>query len=62
MTPSSPFHAYREALLFLATAGVVVPIFHRLRLSPVLGFLTAGVALGPFGLGRFGDRVDFLRF
>ena len=62
MTPSSPFHAYREALLFLATAGVVVPIFHRLRLSPVLGFLTAGVVLGPFGLGRFGDRVDFLRF
>ena len=62
MTPSSPFHAYREALLFLATAGVVVPIFHRLRLSPVLGFLTAGVALGPFGLGRFGDRVEFLSY
>jgi K+:H+ antiporter len=62
MTPASPFHAYREALLFLATAGVVVPIFHRLRLSPVLGFLTAGVALGPFGLGRFGDKVEFLSY
>jgi monovalent cation:H+ antiporter-2, CPA2 family len=62
MTPSSPFFAYREGLLFLATAGVVVPLFHRLRLSPVLGFLTAGVALGPFGLGRFGDKVDFLRY
>ena len=61
MTPSSPFHAYREALLFLATAGVIVPLFHRLRLSPVLGFLTAGVALGPYGLGRFGDQVEFLR-
>ena len=38
--------------MFLATAGIVVPIFHRLRLSPVLGFLFAGMALGPFGLGR----------
>jgi CPA2 family monovalent cation:H+ antiporter-2 len=50
---STPLASYREALLFLTTAGVVVPLFHRLRVSPVLGFLLAGVALGPFGLGRF---------
>ncbi|ARN79754.1 cation:proton antiporter [Methylocystis bryophila] len=62
MTPPSPLESYREALLFLATAGVVVPLFHRLRLSPVLGFLAAGVALGPFGLGRFGDHVEFLNY
>ncbi len=43
---------YKEALLFLVTAGVVAPLFFRLRLSPVLGFLLAGVALGPYGLGR----------
>ncbi|MGJ0509567.1 MAG: cation:proton antiporter domain-containing protein [Methylocystis sp.] len=49
-----PLHleSYREALVFLATAGVVVPLFHRLRVSPVLGFLIAGAALGPHGLGR----------
>lgn len=47
------FESYREALVFLATAGVVVPLFHRLRISPVLGFLLAGAALGPHGLGRF---------
>ncbi len=47
------FESYREALVFLATAGVVVPLFHRLRVSPVLGFLLAGAALGPHGLGRF---------
>ncbi len=46
------FESYREALVFLATAGVVVPLFHRLRISPVLGFLVAGAALGPHGLGR----------
>lgn len=41
----------REALLILGTAGVVVPLMHRWRLSPILGYLAAGVALGPHGLG-----------
>jgi CPA2 family monovalent cation:H+ antiporter-2 len=44
--------AYKELLVFLVTAGIVVPVFRRLRLSPVIGFIAAGVALGPFGLGR----------
>jgi CPA2 family monovalent cation:H+ antiporter-2 len=43
---------YKNLVLFLATAGVVAPAFKRLRISPVLGFLGAGVALGPYGLGR----------
>ncbi|MBN9081273.1 MAG: potassium transporter TrkA [Rhizobiales bacterium 62-17] len=43
---------YREILLFLVTAGVVVPLFRRLRISPVLGFICAGLLLGPYGLGR----------
>src|SRR5215203_5172678 len=50
-TPIAP-DSYKEIILFLATAGVVVPLFHRLRVSPVLGFLGAGALLGPFGLGR----------
>ena len=39
---SGTFHleTYREALVFLATAGVVVPLFHRIKISPVLGFLS----------------------
>jgi CPA2 family monovalent cation:H+ antiporter-2 len=28
----------------------VIPLFHRLRLGPVLGFMVVGVAVGPFGL------------
>lgn len=44
--------SYKEALVFLGTAGLVVPVFHRLRISPVIGFLAAGVALGPYGLHR----------
>jgi len=50
MSGFAPEH-YREALVFFATAGVVVPLFRRLRISPVLGFLAAGVLLGPGGLG-----------
>jgi monovalent cation:H+ antiporter-2, CPA2 family len=51
---------YKEALLFLATAGVVAPLFFRLRVSPVLGFLLAGVALGPYGFGRLAARARWL--
>jgi CPA2 family monovalent cation:H+ antiporter-2 len=52
--------AYKELMLFLATAGIVVPLFHRLRLSPVLGFLGAGALLGPYGLGRLVPGVPWL--
>jgi len=52
MTTAIDLHAYQEPILFLATAGVVVPLFHRLKVSPVLGFLAAGALLGPYGLGR----------
>ncbi len=48
--------SYKEAILFLVTAGIVVPLFHRLRISPVLGFIGAGALLGPFGLGRLADQ------
>ncbi|HJQ56959.1 MAG TPA: cation:proton antiporter [Vineibacter sp.] len=53
---------YKDALLFLATAGLVVPLFHRLRISPVLGFLAAGVALGPHALGRLAGDLPWLRY
>jgi len=43
---------YKDLVVFLAAAGVVVPLFNRLKISPILGFLAAGVLLGPQGLGR----------
>jgi K+:H+ antiporter len=57
MTPGPEY--YKELLLFLATAGVIVPLFGRLRLSPVF-FLAAGVVLGPFGLGALAKDVTWL--
>jgi CPA2 family monovalent cation:H+ antiporter-2 len=51
---------YKDLVVFLAAAGVVVPLFNRLKISPVLGFLAAGVCLGPDGLARFADTVPWL--
>jgi CPA2 family monovalent cation:H+ antiporter-2 len=43
---------YREFLVILAVAGVVVPFLLRLGISTVLGFLLVGIILGPDVLGR----------
>jgi CPA2 family monovalent cation:H+ antiporter-2 len=52
--------AYKDVVLFLATAGVVVPLFRRWRLSPILGFMVAGVLLGPYGLGALAREAQWL--
>jgi glutathione-regulated potassium-efflux system protein KefB len=39
----------------LGAAVVAVPIFKRLGLGSVLGYLAAGLVIGPFGLGLFSD-------
>lgn len=46
----------KDALVFLFAAGVLVPLFRLARLPSVLGFIIAGVALGPSGLGALADR------
>lgn len=51
---------YRDLVVFLTAAGVLVPLFNRIRISPVLGFLAAGVLLGPDGLGRFAHQGGWL--
>lgn len=56
MAAESAIAGYREALIFLGTAGVVVPLARRLKITPVIGFLLAGVLLGPYCLGRFADQ------
>lgn len=50
---------FKDVILFLATAGVVVPLFRRWRISPILGFLGAGVLLGPAGLGALGAHAPW---
>ena len=47
----------KPALIILAAAAVVIPLFHRMRVSPVIGFLLVGMMVGPFGLARLADRL-----
>ncbi len=52
--PDAHSHALpfvQETLLFLGAAVLAILVLHRLRVSPVLGYLAAGVALGPSGFG-----------
>jgi glutathione-regulated potassium-efflux system ancillary protein KefC/glutathione-regulated potassium-efflux system protein KefB len=51
-----------HAAIFLATAVVVVPLFRRLKLGAVLGYLAAGALIGPWGLGLIGDAQATLSF
>lgn len=44
-----------DVLFFLTAAVVVVPTFQRLRSSPILGYLAAGILIGPYGLALIGD-------
>jgi CPA2 family monovalent cation:H+ antiporter-2 len=41
----------REIVIFLVAAGIVVPVLHRFKVSPVLGYLIVGGIIGPYGLG-----------
>lgn len=49
-----------QAILFLAAALIFVPLAVRLGLGSVLGYLLAGLALGPFGLSLISDPQAIL--
>ncbi len=51
MTDAPDFGIYRDVMIVLGTAAVLVPLGQRFKLSPILGFLIAGALLGPGGLG-----------
>lgn len=60
MAPAIELATYKDALIVLTTAGVVVPIMHRLSITPALGYLAAGALLGPNGLGRLTGQIPAL--
>ncbi len=54
---------FYQAFVYLAAAVISVPIARRLGLGSVLGYLIAGVAIGPFGLALVGtEGQDVLHF
>jgi CPA2 family monovalent cation:H+ antiporter-2 len=56
------FTVYREAMIVLATAAVLVPLGQRFKLSPILSFLIAGAVLGPHCLGALTGYVPLLKW
>ncbi len=69
MAPEAASHAAEAAhggfnlmpiVVLLAAAVIAVPLFKRLGLGSVLGYLAAGLAIGPFGLGLFTDPQSIL--
>ncbi|MCC6470991.1 MAG: cation:proton antiporter [Alphaproteobacteria bacterium] len=52
----------REAVVFLVATVAIVPLFQRLRASPVLGYLAIGALIGPYGLGRLAEIHPWLGY
>ena len=48
-SPASPLG---DALVILGAAGIVIPVFARFRITPIIGFILVGLLVGPYGLGR----------
>lgn len=51
-----------DAVVYLGAAVVAVPISKRLGLGSVIGYLAAGIAIGPFGLQWISDAETVLHF
>ncbi len=52
----------KDLLVFLIAAGILVPAMRFIRIPTVIGFMLAGLALGPFALGHLTDEFPVLQF
>lgn len=52
----------QSSVIFLSAAVVAVPLAQRMGLGSVLGYLLAGVAIGPWGFGLISDVDAILHF
>ena len=50
-----------DALVILGSAGIVIPVFARFRITPIIGFILIGILVGPYGLGTMVEEVPWLR-
>jgi len=57
-----PHGFLEQALIYLAAGVIAVPLFARLGLGSVLGYLAAGVVIGPWGLALISQPDTLLQF
>lgn len=55
-----PTTALSDVLVVLGAAGIVIPAFARLRITPIIGFILVGLAVGPFGFGSLVSQYPWL--
>lgn len=51
---------YKDAVVVLATAGVIVPLAKSLRVNSIIAFVACGALLGPYGLGGLAAKLPLL--
>jgi CPA2 family monovalent cation:H+ antiporter-2 len=51
-----------DALVILGAAGIVIPLFARFRITPIIGFIFVGLLVGPYGLGKLVREYPFLYY
>ncbi|HMZ02460.1 MAG TPA: cation:proton antiporter, partial [Burkholderiaceae bacterium] len=55
-------HWLTHSLIFMAAAVIAVPLARALGLGAIIGYLGAGIAIGPFGLHLVHDPDTTLQF
>ena len=55
-------HFLLQLFIFLTAAAIAVPVAKKFGLGSVLGYLIAGIVIGPFGLSLIGDIEEIMHF